>query len=82
LTTYTTEASGTPVVEISSMGGPAITLAPSGASNAFETTFDGFHATAIPGSKNAATGLSASRPLLTGLVGALGAVGAGAMMLW
>ncbi|KAI0373315.1 hypothetical protein BV20DRAFT_1013789, partial [Pilatotrama ljubarskyi] len=81
LTVFLTEASGTPVVAISSIGGPAITLAPTGASDAFETTFDGFHATAIPGSKNAATGLSVSRPLLTGIAGVLGAFSAGVVML-
>ncbi|KAI0648261.1 hypothetical protein C8Q79DRAFT_1008607 [Trametes meyenii] len=33
------------------------------------------------GSKNAAAGLTVSKPLLTGLAGAFGAVGAGAMLL-
>ncbi|EIW60836.1 uncharacterized protein TRAVEDRAFT_46075 [Trametes versicolor FP-101664 SS1] len=81
LTAYITEVSGTPYVALSSISGPAITLAAtSGAPDAFPTSFDGLAVTAIP-SKNAAMGLSVSRSLLAGVVGALGAVGAGAMMI-
>ncbi|KAL1947422.1 hypothetical protein VTO73DRAFT_14383 [Trametes versicolor] len=81
-TAYITTIAGAPVVEISSIGGPAITVATSTAGAA--TTFFAGHTVFVvpgPGKKNGASELKLSRPLLTGLVGALGAVAAGAMML-
>ncbi|KAI0831747.1 hypothetical protein BC628DRAFT_549258 [Trametes gibbosa] len=50
LTAYVTEVVGTPLVALSSISGPAITLAATSGGNAFATTFDGLSVTAIPGS--------------------------------
>ncbi|KAH9857672.1 hypothetical protein C2E23DRAFT_805266 [Lenzites betulinus] len=80
LTAYITEVAGTPFVALSSISGPAITLAATSGGKAFTTTFDGLSATAIPGS-NSAVGLSVSRSLLTGAVSVFGAMVAGAVML-
>ncbi|KAI0648252.1 hypothetical protein C8Q79DRAFT_563952 [Trametes meyenii] len=77
LTAYVTNLAGTPVVEVSSIGGPAITLA---TSTGITTTFAGHTVVVAPGDKNGASGLSISRPLLSGIVGVLGAVAAGAMI--
>ncbi|KAI0654762.1 hypothetical protein C8Q70DRAFT_1058170 [Cubamyces menziesii] len=82
LSAYVTQVAGVPVVEVSSKGGEAITLATSAGGSAFTTTFDGLVMTAVPASKNAAAGsVVVPKPLLTGVVGAMGAVAAGAMML-
>ncbi|EIW60759.1 uncharacterized protein TRAVEDRAFT_46003 [Trametes versicolor FP-101664 SS1] len=81
-TAYITTIAGAPVVEVSSIGGPAITVATSTAGAA--TTFFAGHTVFVvpgPGKKNGASELKISRPLLTGMVGALGAVAAGAMMI-
>ena len=47
----TAEVAGVPVVEVSSKGGEAITLATSAGGSAFTTTFDGLVMTAVPASK-------------------------------
>ncbi|KAI0329828.1 hypothetical protein GY45DRAFT_1324419 [Cubamyces sp. BRFM 1775] len=82
LLAYVTQISAVPVVEVSSKGGEAITLATSAGGKAFTTTFDGVVMTAVPASKNAAAAsLVVPKPLLTGVVGAMGAVAVGAMLL-
>ncbi|TBU58161.1 hypothetical protein BD310DRAFT_948927 [Dichomitus squalens] len=78
LTAFFTTVSGTPLMEISSIGGPAVTLAPTGG---VTTTFAGFTVTAVPPKKNGAAALSISRPLMGGMIGALGVVAGGAFMI-
>ncbi|EJF67431.1 hypothetical protein DICSQDRAFT_131765 [Dichomitus squalens LYAD-421 SS1] len=78
LTAFFTTVSGTPLMEISSIGGPAVTLAPTGG---VTTTFAGFTVTAVPPKKNGAPALSISRPLMGGMIGALGVVAGGAFMI-
>ncbi|KAH9857642.1 hypothetical protein C2E23DRAFT_284909 [Lenzites betulinus] len=80
-TAFITSVTGVPLVEISSIGGPAITLA---TTTGVPTVFAGATFTVVPGpndKKNGAVGLMVSRPLLTGMVSALGAVAAGAMLV-
>ncbi|PCH34388.1 hypothetical protein WOLCODRAFT_135683 [Wolfiporia cocos MD-104 SS10] len=82
-----TTISSTPIVEVTSSGGPAITLATSGASKIMTTTFAG-HTFVVPSTSASAThnaavgmqGLAVSRPMLVGAATVLGSIFAGAFV--
>ncbi|KAI0637387.1 hypothetical protein C8Q77DRAFT_565273 [Trametes polyzona] len=80
LTAYFTDAAGTPVVALSSVSGPAVTLAVTTGGDAFTTVFDGLTVTAIP-SKNSVVALSVSSSLLVGIISTLVACSIGAILL-
>ncbi|TBU48283.1 hypothetical protein BD309DRAFT_950066 [Dichomitus squalens] len=81
-TAFFTLVSEVPYLEVSSIGGPAITLAPTGPLGGATTTFAGHAVTALPSHQNIAHTLAISRRLISGLVGAwLGAVVGGVVLL-
>ncbi|KAI0637388.1 hypothetical protein C8Q77DRAFT_565243 [Trametes polyzona] len=76
-------ATAQPVVDAAADASSAASSSSAADSNSgsASATMSGTQSASPTGSKNAAAGLSVSKPLLTGVVGALGAVGAGALML-
>ncbi|KAH9854410.1 hypothetical protein C2E23DRAFT_867448 [Lenzites betulinus] len=76
LSVFMADVAGTPIVEVSSIGGEAITLA-TGTASGFPTTFAGHLFTAAPKSNHAATGVQVPRGLIAGGLTMLGSVALG-----
>ncbi|KAL6307796.1 hypothetical protein BKA93DRAFT_767887 [Sparassis latifolia] len=74
-----TTISGTPVVEVTSVGGKAITLATGSASHAKTTTFAG-HTFAV-NSASSLQGFAVSKPMLVSAAAVLGSICAGALVV-
>ncbi|CDO77262.1 hypothetical protein BN946_scf184753.g12 [Trametes cinnabarina] len=79
LTVFLENVAGTPVVEVSSVGGAAITLATGTASGGFVTNFAGYTFTAAPKSNFATTDLRVPRTLVVGALTIMGSVAVGAL---
>ncbi|KAI0325402.1 hypothetical protein GY45DRAFT_1340121 [Cubamyces sp. BRFM 1775] len=79
---FIAEVSGTPIVEVSSIGGAGVTLATGGAVVAnFTTEFAGQVFTAVPESRtnHAVTDLRVPRALVVGVLTIVGSIAVGAM---
>ncbi|TBU26605.1 hypothetical protein BD311DRAFT_667137 [Dichomitus squalens] len=74
------ESAAVPRVEVSSIGGPAITIATGTAPGSFQTTFAGIAFTAAPKQNHAGPGRSVSGLLLGGIAAVVGSVITGALV--
>ncbi|KAI8980573.1 hypothetical protein BD414DRAFT_538213 [Trametes punicea] len=78
LTVFMADVAGTPVVEVSSIGGPAITIA-TGTAGGTVTSFAGHVFTAAPKTSDATAGLGVPRALVAGALTLIGSMFVGAL---
>ncbi|KAL1950960.1 hypothetical protein VTO73DRAFT_109 [Trametes versicolor] len=79
LSLFMADVAGTPIVQVSSIGGPAITLATGTAASAFPTSFAGHVFTAAPKTNHAVTDMKFPKALVAGALTMIGSIAVGAI---